>query len=422
MCCTRESEESGSPNGCLAGMEASFTSRCMISFRWMSVTSSVFAYFWLLFLKSNREKDSIIFLVNPEYGFFPNTSCHYVADYTMSFYTHKTSMKKYLSISFVIAFLVSCTPQESIPMIDPDEVLKRSAEASRNLESADYTASVKFSVGGANNTIQAQGNTKITGSLQNAGEQLHFMIDGSASGKDTGGDFSINGKLEIIVAGRDEVYLKVHSLTSSTEHSLFKSEIIEKISGQWFKLPVSGDSKDLAAVTPDPGLIQAQTEVVKIVEEKGIETINGRKTYHYKVAVDRDRLLAYLQRAADEKGEELQPEKVRDTIDDVIMEGELWIDVKTFYLQKLEWDITNGDEEEGMTISFTVNMENHDNTDPITPPEGAEPFSPLIFLQDDANTLPLLEELPPIQDDMLKNFQDLDQEEQQKMIQDLLGE
>ncbi len=331
-------------------------------------------------------------------------------------------MKKYLSLSFLIAFLVACTPQESIPMMDPDEVLKRSAEASRNLESADYTATVQFSVGGANNTIQAQGNTRITGSLQNAGEQLHFMIDGSADGKDMGGDFSINGKLEIIVAGKDEVYLRVHSLTSSTEHSLFKSEIIEKISGQWFQLPMAGNSKNLTAVTPDPGLIQAQTEVVKVMEEKGIKTVNGRKTYHYKVAVDHDRLLAYLQRAADEKGEELYAENVRDIVDNVIMEGELWIDTETFYIQKLKWDITNGDEEEGTVISFAVTMKNHNSADPITPPEGAEPFSPLIFLQDEASTLPLLEKLPPIQDDMFKDFQDLNQEEQQKLLQDLLGE
>ena len=282
--------------------------------------------------------------------------------------------------------LAACLSQNGSARLSPEEVLQKAADATQTLRSAQYVAQGNFDA--ALDAWLAEGTVRMNGSLNDAGEQLHFQVDVMANIRDGKEEYTAQGNLEVSLLSRDEVYMNVHSLSSEPPNAIFRPEVLRNLTDRWWLLPPGDTPPEAVGMTPDPRLLQIQSQVVTVSKNRGMETIEGRETYHYDVTLDPEKLLEYLSTLAAERGEAFDAAKVRQDLSGIKASGELWIDAGTFYMQKISWNVQQIPIEGGGTASasVTITFRNHNTAPDLEPPAGAMPFSPAIFftLPDDA--------------------------------------
>lgn len=281
---------------------------------------------------------------------------------------------------FVCLLLMACAPGQraGVHSLAPEEVLQRAAKATQSLESAQYVVQGDFE--SKVDTQSMLGTVRMDGMLQHAGEQLRFQLDVDTDIDDLSGASSVSGTVEVVMIAPDEVYMNIHALTSQPSSTLFQPDVIGKIAGSWWLLP-SGDTPPVTGtVTPDPRLLQAQAQVVEVTKDRGVTTVNGRETYHYDVALNKDKLVAFLATAASQKGEVFDAQQVREDLEQLQASGQLWIDAEEFFLQKITWVLQSLPIGGGTaSASLTVTFRNHNAAPPILPPSEFKPFTPAVF-------------------------------------------
>ncbi|MCA9370853.1 MAG: hypothetical protein KC680_02745 [Candidatus Peregrinibacteria bacterium] len=272
--------------------------------------------------------------------------------------------------------LVGCTtvhaPGESLL---PEEVLQRTASESQKLDSSQYLITADFDMD-SGNTWTAEGVVRMDGIIQHAGKQVRFQTDVTAEITDsTNGDSTIDGTVEVVVMGKDEVYLNIHSLTSQPNSALFQPDVIGKLAGTWWQLPSQDAAPQSTTVTPDPRLLQAQASVITVIADKGITEFNGKMSYHYVVELDKEKLFSYLEAL------KVETDEVRASLKDTVAEGEIWIDAETFYVQKVLWNISSLHTSAQATLdtSLTLTFRNQNAAPTIEPPVGAVQFTPAVL-------------------------------------------
>jgi hypothetical protein len=182
--------------------------------------------------------------------------------------------------------------------------------------------------------------------------------------------------------------MNIHSLSSQPSSTLFRPEMIGVIAGKWWLLSEGDTPPAVESVSPDPRLLQAQAQVVSVTRDRGMTTINGRDVHHYDVALDTEKLVAYLSAVAEENGGEFDAAEVRKEVKAIEASGQLWIDAETYYVQKIEWVVQSLPINRGgaASVKFTITFRNHNDAPAIVPPKDAKQFSPTMFfgLPDDA--------------------------------------
>ncbi|MEK7591546.1 MAG: hypothetical protein AAB489_05080 [Patescibacteria group bacterium] len=281
-------------------------------------------------------------------------------------------MRRLFLCGSALITLASCASQSLLP---PEEVLKRASAKTQELESTRYRAEGQISSLPQSDAVL---HFLVEGILQNRGAQssLTLAADGSFSdGKDS---YDIQGTLELFLAFGSETYLKLSSLTVDPEHPMLKKAALDRFLGAWWKIP---EDAQTSGVTPDPSLLQAQSKVITVVEDKGIVTMAGRRAYHYRVAIDREKLRAYLEKVSEERGEEYDQSKTEEMLAAYSADGEIWIDAETFHIQRLSWRIDPLDQTgKAYAIRFDVTFSDTNAALEISPPVDFELFSPLMFL------------------------------------------
>ncbi len=274
--------------------------------------------------------------------------------------------------------LAACgTKRAGLP---PEEVMERAARASQELLSAVYDLSGDFSLASGGSTV-AQGQATVEGRLQEGGSQIQFALEGTLTLPESG-PAAISGKLEVIAAG-EQVYLKIHELRDDPPGGILQEEILRGALGQWWLLPAPGGGTGAtaaSAVTPHPRLLQAQTQVVRVTEDRGIEELRGRDAYHYDVVIDPGKLVAYLREVARERGEDV-PEEAYAPLAEIKARGELWIDAESFLAQALRRAIDAFPLPDGrlLRLSFFGNLRDHNAAAAIALPADANPFSQVVL-------------------------------------------
>ena len=317
-------------------------------------------------------------------------------------------MKRLAAISIgVLVFLVGCTnQQQEQPTMSPDEVLRNAAQASLVLDSVRYELKGDFTMTDSNDVTTA-GTIKLDGALQGAGEQMQFEADIRSKTPRGGGDDIFSATVGVVVGGSQDLYVKLHSFESEGSNPLFNDQLVGKFIGQWWHIPSRENQLASISVTPDPRLLNAQAQVVRVVQDRGMSSLRDRSSYRYDVVVDHDKLLSYLREVSVEQGKPFDEAAVRASIANLEATGEIWIDAETYYVQRLQWDVSQGSEGvmKSVTASFLVDFYDHDSVAPIELPEDALEFTPLMFLDapsaldTDRSTLP-----PEIEEDIMKQL------------------
>jgi hypothetical protein len=110
------------------------------------------------------------------------------------------------------------------------------------------------------------------------------------------------------------------------------SVFLERDAGsRWISLPLDDAHSPLESTASiDQRWIALQSSAMHVTEDLGLVLVDGRETYHYRVALNVDALEAMFGRE--------QNSDVRQTLQDHVR-GELWIDADSFLLRHAYWTL-----------------------------------------------------------------------------------
>ncbi|MDD5623430.1 MAG: hypothetical protein PHI23_01830 [Candidatus Peribacteraceae bacterium] len=287
-------------------------------------------------------------------------------------------MRRLLPLGFLLSLLVSCGPLTQ--GLQPEEVLRNAAQKSSELLSAHFTVDAEYAV--TSSTMPTTGTAKLTGALQDGGEQVSFTLDAAAQMAPEGGEsFTITATSDVFLVGKEEVYFRLSALSVDPASDLFKEDLLQYLLNKWWFLPSSAaqEKAPAADITPPPSLIRAQSQVVQVTKDLGMTEINGREAYHYAVTVDAAKLLAYLEQVAVEQQQPFDRTATEQSLSTLQADGELWIDAETFFVQKIIWNIKSFALGEDLTLNgtFTASLTDHNAVPPLTLPQDAKLLTPL---------------------------------------------
>jgi hypothetical protein len=287
-----------------------------------------------------------------------------------------------LSAALVVILLSCGQPKER--GLPTSEVMKRAAERSGDLLSARFTTEATFQMEGG--TFPLDGSLTLDGVLQDGGRTVQFRASFEAEVAPVGKEAQashLTGDIDVVLAGQREVYVRVNTLETTPNQGLFQEDVLQSLLGTWWLLP-SSEQQPIPAVpggivTPSPSLLKAQSQVVRVTEDDGIVTRDGRKVYHYVVSVDQSKLLDYLEEVARAQQESFDRRSVSAALKKLSADGEMWIDAETFFLTAASWTVHALAEPGGGSIlsgSFSVSFSDHNSAPPVELPREARSLSP----------------------------------------------
>jgi len=276
-----------------------------------------------------------------------------------------------------VLLLAACAQQpQGLPA---EEVLQHASVASQNLLSAEYVVKGTYVVN-VQGVGTLNGTADISGILQDGGRQVSMLIDAQGTLVDDSIRHAYSANLEMIVAPPDETYVRIHRITTEPAHPLLDVRVMEQLAGRWWLVSAGSRAAgaSVEAMTPDPQLIRAQLQVVRVEKNDGITTIDDHSAYHFETALDPEKLIAFLTQSAQEGGGTVDTASLQSQLADVDAKGELWIDAQTFLIHRIRWEIAHIPVSEGATasLSFTMDLSRHNEAQPITIPSDALPYSP----------------------------------------------
>lgn len=272
------------------------------------------------------------------------------------------------------------------PSKESEEVMTMAAQKSRDLQSARMNAEGQFRLEG--DALPASGTVKADGLLQDSGGsvQLAVSLDALvAPGGDRSQTFRIEGAIESLFLSQRELFFKVNSLSTEPNDRLFQPEVVSLLTGKWWSIPTGEAEGEQAAmpggsVTPPPSVLRAQAQVVRVTEDRGTDTLDGAKAHHYRVILDPEKLLRYLEEVGTARGETLDRAALSQSLAGLQATGDMWIDAQSYLLKKVTWDIQRLETGLGLLSgSFTIVLSDFDAAPTVSPPTDAQPFSPAAF-------------------------------------------
>ncbi len=250
---------------------------------------------------------------------------------------------------------------------------------------ADIAGTIRKETG-----MTGKGRLTVHGITQDAGRmtQAGIVFSGSLGGPSA---HSAELDMEMISEKDGGTYFFLRTLNVTPQHPLLPTDAFRTFLGQWWNMasPAAGISP--VTVSPDPGLLLAQSQVIRIVKDNGIRRIRGRRAYVYDVTVDAGKLMAYLKKQAEQQGKEFDEAAAVRDFSRYSAAGQLWVDADSFHVQRVTWDIRgNENGSETLRADVIVDFSAHDAAPAIAPPAAAKAFGSQDFLRMPSGTSALL--------------------------------
>jgi hypothetical protein len=233
----------------------------------------------------------------------------------------------FVATACLLVLLAGCSSSSKRVPLAPTEVLHRSVVASNTLDSFSYGLHALFRSSG-NGSMSA-----MSGSLQLTGSLLHERTIATGMGITdvTFGDIEqpvgLRFEAAYAVVPHQRPTIRIDSI-STMSGSVF----LERDAGsRWISLPLDDAHSPLESTASiDQRWIALQSSAMHVTEDLGLVLVDGRETYHYRVALNVDALEAMFGRE--------QNSDVRQTLQDHVR-GELWIDADSFLLRHAYWTL-----------------------------------------------------------------------------------
>lgn len=234
---------------------------------------------------------------------------------------------------------------------------------------------------------------------------LKLKLGGSmaAAGKSLSGDVDV----EVRTLG-DNFFFNIAKLDADDPAMAKYKEIIDGYRGKWLKL--SSDfipeslkqfqKKDEKALERERQLKElfVGIDLFDVNKEFGVESLSGKKVYHYGVKLNEAGLKEYARKSARVDGREMSDAEVDQSVSFVntVTNVELWIGTEDYYLYKGVITLSGGEAEKmgksKLDVTFTGNSYNADPK--IVSPENPESFNPITLMMQLQLLNPPAEEVP----------------------------
>lgn len=322
--------------------------------------------------------------------------------------------------------LASCdTPTET-----PEDVIRQFKEQTTEIESGDISAEVVMNGTDDQDAIDftAEFDLKFDRHDQ---EYRKADIKVSMSGMMKTAEQALDGDIDfnIRTIGED-YYILLDKLESNSENMASIQPIVDGYVGKW--LHIADDfipqnvrqfqEKDEETLAKEKQLKQlfVDTDLFIVTQEYGVESVNGKKTYHYGIQFNEPGVQEYIRKAAIIDGRDLteaeieEASKVISYVDNV----ELWIGVKDYYLYKATAYLTGGLAEDDVDMNITVTFEGDDynRSIKVSAPTEAEEFNPIELLMAYSTVSMGIDDVDASEsdtDDMIKAIEDFEASQDQ---------
>lgn len=262
--------------------------------------------------------------------------------------------------------LAACTPGGGEP---PETVLARAAAQVQQLQSAVFDAS--FSYAGGVPVFRAEG--RIDGVLAEAGRQLSFALEGSMTVPSEGPERTVSVDADVVVAGEGEAYVRLRRADGSVLLLPGVGLVPEEALDRWFSVG-GGTASGAQALTPDPSLIALQTEAVVVTKDRGYDTVDGERSHAYDIAIDRAKMLAFLERVSVERSQPFDRTSAEALLDAYEAAGTIWIDASTSVLRRVSWTFESTGDAPASRATLSLHLSKHNEPVTIAPPADAVPL------------------------------------------------
>jgi hypothetical protein len=277
-------------------------------------------------------------------------------------------MRRYLLCGCVcLLALASCARKGDLP---PDEVLRQAALASANLQSARFTLSADISAQGK---LPVNGKLTLGGVLQQGGKNVQTQVSVDATVGSSDARTRVQAQAEVVNEEKQDLYFNVHSLTVEPDSSALNTAALQPFIGHWWKIPQAASSA--VNITSDPRFLRAQAEVVTVTADRGLTRINGHDAYLYDVTIDPVKLLSLMRASSEAQGRTFDEQGIRAQLAQYAAAGQLWIDARTFYVQRIRWTITSvPGAASPLTAHLSADLRDHDAAPAVQVPVDAMVF------------------------------------------------
>lgn len=218
--------------------------------------------------------------------------------------------------------------------------------------------------------MQAQ----LDGVLQNGGRSMQMATEIKGVLSSEAQTHALHALADAVTEQGTERYVRLRSLTIEPPHPSIVQESIVTVQGQWWRLAPGLSGGSALFMTPDPSLLRAQAEILRVTRDRGIQRIHGKDAYRYDVTVDPVRLLLYLQRVAEQSGQAFDRVEAAELLALYDATGELWIDAETFLPHRISWQVSLR-ADALRVFALTVDLTRHNDADPVRPPADAQDLS-----------------------------------------------
>lgn len=213
----------------------------------------------------------------------------------------------------------------------------------------------------------------LSGGTQEAGRMTHARVTLGGAVHDTA-DSRLTLDAEVTAERGGATYFFLHDVSSASPNPMLPLDALIPFVGQWWRLP-GQESASSIAVSPDPGLLTAQSRVMTVTADNGIHRIRGARAYTYDIAVDPERLLVYLKTMAKDRSQPFDEAAIKADLQSYSATGKLWIDAESFNMHRVEWDIRRvQDGKETLSAAVHIDFMQHDAAPAIAVPPSSRIF------------------------------------------------
>lgn len=249
--------------------------------------------------------------------------------------------------AFVLAALLLSACGANRP--DPQELISRAVRATQATRSVNFNLSGQFRFWSLQ--LSADGAVTASGATAENGKSIFANVgfDGNLGQGDMTAPASAKADLSLLPSG--ELSARVREIDGLPFNMLLPPAQREALIGRWIRF-VGGSTGTV--VTPEPQLLDAQAETVVVTEDLGETTLRGVTVQHYRVAIDKEKMAAYLARAGANRGEDASS----GWLAGLAADGEMWIDAETAFVHRIRWSVVDpkGD---SLSLTVTVDLSNH---------------------------------------------------------------
>lgn len=214
--------------------------------------------------------------------------------------------------------LVSCRAALPRP-VPPEEAVRRMLVRNALLDSVSFDTDLRL------DSSALSGSLALTGSLLRGGAEFAAAGTISIEKPQVGRWISLTGPISFVSDGDGTIAFRTQGLTGELADSLHRS-FVGGIDGRWWNLSSgTGARTEQSESSPDAAQINALVSAVNVI--KGSDILRAEDgEYEYRITVGLSSGSSLVQ---------------RERLGETDINGELWIDARSFVLRRVRWNVKN---------------------------------------------------------------------------------